>query len=404
MALTVLGLFFQRWLVGLVALLLIVQLGACGGGSGGDDTGPTLPPPITNLPGAGELKDVSLLKTLSVSEIEAAMTSGEDEALVTRPRYAVKAYRMTYLTQDGAGSEVLASALMVVPQKAAGALSPVFSYQHPTLKRDADAPSHLNELNGPEIALASLGFIVLSADYVGYGVSRGVPHPYILATPSAAAVIDMLTAARYWRQTQQIADNGQLLMAGYSEGGFVTMAAARAIQTGQSVHRDHLVLIAPGAGPYNAVTTLDELLDQVRDEYPLIGWLLHPGLLQYLSDSDRDNIRDALLKSLLGSDVDVVFMPTLLDAYLADDRALLASVSHVDDWLPGIPVRMFHGRDDRTVSFFNSSNTLQKMWDKGAGSRVSVTQCTVVPADHIPCVPQYWQFLIDTLGPVTKDL
>lgn len=404
MVLTVLASVLQRWVGGFVVLLLIVQLGACGGGSGGGDTGTTLPPPIPNLPGAGELKDATLIKTLSVSEIEVAMTSGEDEALVTRPRYGVKVYRMTYLTQDGVGKEVLASALMVVPQKSVGALSPVFSYQHPTLKRDAEAPSHLNELNSPEIALASLGFIVLSADYVGYGVSRGVPHPYILATPSAAAVIDMLTAARHWRQTQQIADNGQLFMAGYSEGGYVTMAAARALQAGQSVHRDQLVLIAPGAGPYNAVTTLDELLDQVRDEYPLIGWLLHPGLLQYLSDSDRDNIRDALLKALLGADVDVVFMPTLLDAYLADDRARLASISHVDDWLPKIPVRMFHGRDDRTVSFFNSSNTLQKMWDKGAGSLASVTQCTVVPADHIPCVPEYWQFLIDTLGPVTKDL
>jgi hypothetical protein len=65
---------------------------------------------------------------------------------------------------------------------------------------------------------------------------------------------------------------------------------------------------------------------------------------------------------------------------------------------------MFHGRDDRTVSFFNSSNTLQKMWDKGAAGLASVTQCTAVPSDHILCVPEYWQFLIGTLAAVAQDL
>lgn len=396
------GGLWQRLLSGATALALVLQLGACGGGSGGDSGGPVIELPPVNVVGAGELKDVTLLKTLSVSEIEAAMAAGD--ALVTRPRYGVQAFRMTYLTQDGFGKQILASALMVVPQKPIGAASPVFSYQHPTIKQDAEAPSHLQDLDSPEIGLASLGYIVLSSDYVGYGVSRGAGHPYLLADASAAAVIDMLTAAKFWRQTQKIVDNGQLLMGGYSEGGYVTMAAARALQAGNSPHRDDLVLIAPGAGPYNAALTLDEALGQVRDEYPLIGWLLHPGLLQYLSDSDRDNVRDALLKALLGSEVDVVFMPAVLDAYLADQRSLLSSISDVDDWLPSIPVRMFHGRDDRTVSFFNSSNTLQKMWDKGAGSLASVQQCTVVPADHIPCVPEYWQFLISTLAAVTRDL
>lgn len=49
-------------------------------------------------------------------------------------------------------------------------------------------------------------------------------HPYLLAAPSAAAVIDLLTAAKYWRQTQRILDNKQLFLAGYSEGAYVSMA------------------------------------------------------------------------------------------------------------------------------------------------------------------------------------
>ena len=66
------------------------------------------------------------------------------------------------------------------------------------------------------MVLASLGYVVLAPDYVGFGVSRGTSHPYLLATPTAAAVNDFLTAATYWRAASGVQDNGQLFLAGYS--------------------------------------------------------------------------------------------------------------------------------------------------------------------------------------------
>ncbi len=359
---------------------------------------------LVNLVGLGEFKQALLLKTVSIVDISAAMDLAGASALRATPRYGVQAYRLTYITQDGQAQPILASALVTLPQKPLGALSPLLSYQHGTIKRDAEAPSNLLDVGGPEIILASLGYFVVAADYVGYGASKGAPHPYMLSGPSAAAVTDLLTAAKYWRQTQQLLDNGQLFLAGYSEGGYVTMASHRALQAGTSTHRKDIVSVVPGDGPYNVGLTLDEELKLVVQTYPLLGALLQPGFLKYLSDADRHNVRDKLLQELLGAEADVSFMPNFIDNFMADDRAAIQSQSDVYDWRPEAPVNLFHGRDDLTVSYKNATSTLQAMQARGAGSLVSLTDCKAQPAGHSECVPPYWQFLLETLARLAKDL
>lgn len=386
-------------------LVCVLYLSGCGGNAGGDSPPVAVQePPIVNVSGPGQFMDAAPLRTLAPAEIAAAIEGAGDAGLRATPRYAVQAYRLNYVTLDGQGQEILASALVALPQKPAGALSPVFSYQHGTIKHDADAPSHLADIGGPEVILASLGYIVLAADYVGYGASKGAAHPYLLAGPSASAVIDLLTAAKYWRQTQRVLDNKQLFLAGYSEGGYVTMATQKMLQTGTSIHRSEVVSVAPGAGPYNVGLTLDEGLKLVRQENPLLAALLNPGFLKYLSDADRHNVRDKLLEQVLGADADVIFMPTIFDHYMADDRASIERLSDVYDWLPEVAVTLFHGRDDRTVSYLNASTTLQAMQAKGSASRVSLTDCTAQPAGHRECVQPYWRFMLDSFGKVAKDL
>ncbi len=386
-------------------LIFLVCLSGCAGNDGSNTAPVVVPEPaLINVTGPGHFQEAVALKTIAASEISAAIDLAGDSAFRASPRYAVHAYRLTYLTVDGQGLEILASALVTLPQKPANSLSPVLSYQHGTIKREAEAPSHLADLGSPEVILASLGYIVLSPDYVGYGASKGAGHPYLLAGPSASAVIDMLTAAKYWRQTQQVRDNKQLFLAGYSEGGYVTMATQRALQAGVSTHRNEVVSVAPGAGPYNVGLTLDEDLKLVSQANPLLGALLNPGFLKYLSDADRHNVRDELFKQLLGADTDVVFMPTVVDNYLADDRSSIERLSNVDDWRPAVALNLFHGRDDRTVSYLNASTTLQAMRAQGAGNLVGLTDCAAQPAGHMECVVPYWQFMLATFAKAAKDL
>ena len=403
-----------------VILAMLGLLAACGGGSSTpNDTvppvtvapapevpatpSPPATPPVATV-GAGELKAVTELKTVTAAEIVAALAAGDGRAKGFTPVYSVKTYRLEYLTSDADGLPVLASGLIAVPVKAAGARSPVLSYQHATTFRDAEVPSNNAVASEVSVVLASLGFIVAAPDYVGYGVSKGTPHPYLLGAPSGAAVVDFLTATETWRRANGVIDNGQLFLTGYSEGGYVTMAAHRALQLGNSPHLQRLRLVVAGAGPYDVQATMDGLVDVVRDEVRVLGALIDPDLLRFLGSSLRRQLRDELIKRLLPGDADVVFDTRFLDYFLADDQRAVALQSSVHNWRPTLPVRLFHGRDDISVPYASSVSALQTMQGLGAGSLVSLTDCTAVPSSHLGCVPDYLLYLLGQLAGVALDL
>ena len=334
--------------------------------------------------------------------ITAAAASGE-RVPVVNPAYEVANHRLTYLTLDGRGRTVTASGLVSVPVKTAGARSPVISYQHGTTFKDAEAPSNHAVASEPPVVMASLGYIVVAPDYVGYGASKGMEHPYLLSAPSASAVLDLLTAAKSWRRSNGIADNGQLFLAGYSEGGYVTVAAHRAMQTGNSVHLATLVTAVPGAGPYHLGVTMDELLRRVKDEHPVLGALISPGFLKNLGSTVRNEVRRLLLRLIIPDGADITLQTTFLDTYMADDDDAMERQSNVHDWKPDAPVSLYHGRDDQTVPYASATRTLQAMQARAA-PQVSLTDCTATPADHLPCVVPYWTFMLAQLSGWARDL
>jgi pimeloyl-ACP methyl ester carboxylesterase len=385
-------------------LALVATLAACGGGSDSATNGP-LPEPTPTPERSGQLESASPLGTISAADIATALADEESLAEGVVPRYSVASYRLEYLTTDADGKEVRASGLVSVPQKPAGSKSPVLSYQHGTIFRDAEAPSNNAVASEVALVLASLGYIVLAPDYVGFGASKGTPHPYLLSAPSAAATADFLTAARTWRSQANVADNGQLFLTGYSEGGYVTMATHRALQAGGSPHLQQLRLVVAGAGPYNVQTTMDGLVDVVRNEQPLIGALINPGFLRYLGGSVQREVRRLLLRALIPGDADVAYDTRFIDRFLADDVRALGDISSVYDYKPNVPVRLYHGRNDRTVPYASSVTTLRAMQNRGAGDLVSLTDCRAQPvAGHLECVPPFITFMLGRLAPVAQDL
>jgi pimeloyl-ACP methyl ester carboxylesterase len=390
--------FGHRWAA---FLLAAVCLAGCGGGGGGATSASPAAAPETST--RGRLEEAVALNVVTQAEIVAGLQKPDTRAPQVTPLYRVANYRLSYRTLDGFGRELSASGLVSVPLKPAGATSPVISYQHATIFNDVEAPSRRAQGDEAAVIIASLGYIVVAADYVGFGVSKGAEHPYLLARPTAAAVLDLLTAARTWRRGQQVADNGQLFLIGYSEGGYATMAAHRAMQAEGAADLPNLVFSMPGAGPYDVGVTLDELLRRVRAEQPVLGALINPGLLRFLGSTVRDEVRRALLRLLVPSDADVTYQADVLDRYLADDSAAIVRDSNVGDWAPQVPVYLFHGRDDQTVPFSSSTTTLGAMIARGA-TRVTLTECTLVPAGHKECVAPYWLLMLKQLAPVARNL
>lgn len=386
-----------------LALVSALIVSGCGGGSSSET--PAVPAePIVVTVGPGEFKGVTLLKTFSAADLARAAADPSSALPSVTPRYGVKAYRLEYLTLDGDGKQVLASALVNVPEKTNGASSPVMALQHGTITRDAEAPTRVVAPTEASVAFASLGYVVLAPDYVGYGSSRGVPHPYLLSAPSASVVVDLLTAAKYWRQTTNQRDNGQLFFAGYSEGAYVSVAAARSMATGSSPHGKNLAMVVTGGGPYQVLVTLDEILKKIRSENAVLGALVNPGFLKFLSDGVRASVRNALLGELLGGGADVTFHPAVIDNYLSDNTQAIEAQSNVHDWKPVVAMRLFHGKDDQTVTYKSSSATIQAMGAKGASDLLSLKDCSRQPAGHLECVQPFWQFVVNQLTPVARDL
>ncbi len=385
----------SHWLVGAV---LALALSACGGGGDADRTAVATPTVPTPLPGAGDLKSAVRLGAFETNELVTALAATGKQAEGVVPRYPVVNYRLDYLTSDADGQLVTASGLVSVPQRPLGQTSPVMGYQHGTTFVDAEAPSNSATAAELPVLLASLGYMVVAPDYVGYGASKGVPHPYLQAIPSAAAVVDMHTAVRTWQANTAFADNGQLFLVGYSEGAYATVAAQRAMTATGSSHLSRLQMAIVGAGPYNVQTAMDGVLRRVRDEEPVLGALLNPGFLRYLGSSVRDEVRRALLKQLVPADSDVALDSRFLDPYLADDEYQVDLLSNVHRWKPAHPVYLFHGKDDGTVTYGSSLSTLQGMQAQGAGDLVSLTDCTAQPSGHKECLLPFIEFMLKKIG------
>ena len=212
-----------------------------------------------------------------------------------------------------------------------------------------------------------------------------------------------MTATQSWRQKQGVADNGQLFMTGYSEGGYVTMAAHRALQASGSPLLQQLQTVVTGAGPYDVQATMDGLVRLVRDENKLIGAFINPGVLRYLPSDVREKLRNLMLKQLLPDDADVVIDAQFIDRFLADDVQAIARDSSVYDWKPESPLFLYHGRDDRTVPYGSSVSALKAMQARGA-SQVSLTDCPPTPSSHIGCVPPFLNFMLGKIVPLARDL
>ncbi|MDY0254946.1 MAG: lipase family protein, partial [Tenuifilaceae bacterium] len=171
-------------------------------------------------------------------------------------RYGVKGLRLTYTTIDTQGNSVEVSGALLVP--IGNFLKPLISFQHGTITSDDLAPSNFgSDADIMAFMLASTGFVIAMPDYIGYGVSKHLPHPYEHRATLAYATRDMIRAAREYFKLNNLEQlDGKLFMTGYSEGGTATMAAFQLMQQDHSSEFD-ITAVTVGAGAYNKSEFMD---------------------------------------------------------------------------------------------------------------------------------------------------
>ena len=221
----------------LLALLLTGALAACGGGNGSN---PPAAQPQTQTGTTGTLLRATELSSLSVPYLKAVFESlpeladlpgPQRDALAAEIQYGVRLVAFEYTTTGPAGEARKASALAMLPTTPSASVATLI-YMHGTSTERAFIPSvgDYDENVAPAVLFAARGRLVVSPDYLGLGASDLPYHPYLHRDTLAAAGRDALTAGVELARRNSLALDGNLFIAGYSEGGFAAAALQRQLQ------------------------------------------------------------------------------------------------------------------------------------------------------------------------------
>ena len=123
-----------------------------------------------------------------------------------RTIHDIEIHKIVYKTKTVDGKETHASGAVLFPRLDQSL--PLVSYQHGTLTEESSAPSNvttfgLNE-SGVMAIFAATGMIVSMPDYLGYGASSDLPHPYEHGKSLATASHDMLKAVEEFLEVEKI--------------------------------------------------------------------------------------------------------------------------------------------------------------------------------------------------------
>jgi alpha-beta hydrolase superfamily lysophospholipase len=261
----------------------------------------------------------------------------------------------------------------------------MISLQHGTTFVKQDAPSTSKSFSGMEY-FAAAGYITIMPDYFGYGESSSLFHPYYDRKHSALAVIDMIKATKEFLAKEKIPFNDQLFLAGYSEGGYVTLATAKELEI-NPIQGIKITAVAAGAGGYDLEEMLRSITTNTYYAYP--GYLAFV-LMSYNNTYDWDKpltyffqrqYASALEKYMNGKNDGwylnsklTTTVPSLLDqdfyAGIRSGRETelteALKANSVGGWRTAIPIRLYHGTNDEIIPYENSEITLQKFKDAGS--------------------------------------
>jgi pimeloyl-ACP methyl ester carboxylesterase len=364
------------------------------------------------------LVDAKSILTRNASELKTYISSSGINFDPNALQYDVEIFKVSYKTTYK-GSETTASGIVVLP-KTTDEVGMV-SFQHGTIVTQAAAPTGL-PLNSGELilyaALASTGFIAVMPDYLGFGDSKILFHPYYVEEATASAVIDNLKAAKEWAAEKKVKFNSRLFLAGYSQGGYATMAAHKAIET-NPIDGFDLIASFPASGGYDVKGMQKYFFNQLTYDQPyymayvalsyksfyswnenMIGQFFKdpyatkiPSLFNGTNEAGQINaqltthIPDLVQANLLtGIDTDPQYK-FLVDAF--KENSLL-------DWKPKIKMFMYHGDADVTVPYQNSVDTYQYFIDQGVSPSI-VSLKTLPGATHGTGVIPYIEDFVDKL-------
>jgi pimeloyl-ACP methyl ester carboxylesterase len=342
-------------------------------------------PPTPVQPGSKNFVSATSLGVFPKTTLQALAVKTGFGDFAPLANYDVEFFKLIYKTTFK-GKDIQVSGLVGVPKNTPVAPS-ILSAQHGTIFKFTDAPSNFpNTFTGFEL-FGSAGFVTLIPDFIGYGVSQNTTHPYYDQQSSGLTVVDMISATKFFLQQQSVAISNRLFLLGYSEGGYVTMAAQKEIETVTS-HNLALTAAAEGAGGYDLNVMLSGIATASTYAAPSFLGLLTksydstynwnrpysdffqqpyatrlPALLD--GSNDRTTI-DAALTTTMTNLFNPVFFTGLLDPTKETAFKQQLINNSFNSWVPKSPTQLYHGTADEAVFFQTSAVTYARFQAAGA--------------------------------------
>ncbi len=358
-------------------LWCLLMLGGCGLFS--DDDNPVLPD------GSEVFVSAESRSTISKILLQGYAADAGAGNLVPIIEYDVSFYRIIYKTMYK-GSPIEASGLLAIPLNTPTTPA-LLSAQHGSMTLKAKAPSNFPETFSRFEIGAAAGFITIIPDYIGFGEADEVFHPYYDEQHAAATVIDLIKAAKYFLQRENIAFNDNLFLLGYSEGGYVTMATQKEIETNPA-HNLTLTGVVAGAGGYDLTGMLNGIATTpVYNSPALLAYIVQSynttydwerPMSDFFNEPYASEIPDLFngsldieeINSQLTNNPTDLFNPTFYANLRIETEELALKQALVEnsllDWVPKSPTRLYHGTADETVFFETSETTYNQFIAAGA--------------------------------------
>jgi len=332
------------------------------------------------------IKKDRLVTAEAKDKVSAAELKGSYGQLAAYIRNGYTAYRITYNTTNTDGKEIVASGAIFVPDT--NTALPLFNYNHGTYfpSQEKEAPSYLGysyELIMGKL-FAGAGYLVVMPDYLGYGTTKNIAHPYGAYHEIAGSVIDMLYAVKEFCAKHDITLSGKNFFGGWSEGAAVALATVKTLEA------DHKGEFPPtatvvNAGPYYSSGFVHHILDarQPLTHMNTYVWILQSynslyninrPLSYYFNEPAATHLQDGP-ETDIPRDPQQLFTETFINNYNSGkDTALQNALLRNDlwNWKPASKIVFCHGDRDDYVPLFNSEKAYSAMKEKGSDVKLQV--------------------------------
>jgi pimeloyl-ACP methyl ester carboxylesterase len=335
----------------------------------------------------------------------------------------VTVYKLVYKTTVK-GQEINASGLVCVP--VTPGKYPALSFQNGANTVNAFAPSESPQDYSYQLIemMASMNYIVVIADYPGFGESSQIPHPYLIEEPTTKSLIDMFYAVKELTISELpgISLNEDYYLLGYSQGGWATLGLHKAMEENYSSDFN-LRGSACGAGPYDINLLMQNILDQSTYPMPVyLGYILNSYIAYnqfpnpvtdffnepyasrlsslYNGLQTTDQINSQLTTSISG-----LITSDFLNGYATSARysqvRVAFSNNSISAWHTNKPLLLLHGGNDTEVYPVTTENMYSEMIQ--AGTSPDICSKIIVPGvDHgdgaVPCMIKGFLFLENLKG------